>query len=71
MLIIYILIPLILLRSCQSGSSSKSPNCTETPRSAIGRFFSALATFVNLLCFLDGMWNTIRGFIYEANALTK
>ncbi|CAH8290028.1 unnamed protein product [Schistosoma haematobium] len=28
MLIIYIIIPLILIRSCQSGSSSKPANCT-------------------------------------------
>ncbi|CAH8601582.1 unnamed protein product [Schistosoma haematobium] len=71
MLIIYIIIPLILIRSCQSGSSSKPANCTEEPRSPFWRFVSTVGTFISLLCFLDGIWNTIIGFYYQAVQLTN
>ncbi|CAH8818797.1 unnamed protein product [Schistosoma curassoni] len=71
MLIIYIIIPLILIRSSQSGSSSsQQSNCTEQQRSPFGRFVSAVGTFISLLCFLDGIWNTIAGFLKEAMANT-
>ncbi|CAH8589513.1 unnamed protein product [Schistosoma bovis] len=71
MLIIYIIIPLILIRLCQSGSSAGSKNCTEQQRSAFERFVSAVGTFISLLCFLDGIWNTILGFYYQAVQLTN
>ncbi|CAH8616995.1 unnamed protein product [Schistosoma rodhaini] len=64
MSIIYIIIPLIFIPSCYCGSSSGSSNCTEPTRSSFTRFISAVGTFINLLCFLDGIWNTLVGFIY-------
>ncbi|CAH8591865.1 unnamed protein product [Schistosoma margrebowiei] len=70
MLIIYIIIPLILIRSCQSGSSSKQSNCTEEQRSSFMRFVSAVGTFISLLCFLDGIWNTIAGFLHQATQIS-
>ncbi|CAH8594871.1 unnamed protein product [Schistosoma bovis] len=72
MLIIYIIIPLILIRSCQSGSSSSSQqsNCTEEQRSPFARFVAAVGTLISLICFLDGIWNTIAGFLQQATQMT-
>ncbi|CAH8529472.1 unnamed protein product [Schistosoma turkestanicum] len=75
-LLIYSLIPLIFIRSCQSGSSSSSsssstPDCPEQPKvTGFWRIVKVLSVLISFLCSLDGIWNTISSIKHQYGNLT-
>ncbi|CAH8617009.1 unnamed protein product [Schistosoma rodhaini] len=57
-MITFIIISVFLLQSCYCGSSEK-PEC-KREQTFIGKLWSLVESLVSLICFLNGIWNTIN-----------
>uniref|UniRef100_A0A5K4F7K9 Uncharacterized protein n=1 Tax=Schistosoma mansoni TaxID=6183 RepID=A0A5K4F7K9_SCHMA len=58
-MITFIIISVFLLQSCYCGSSGSSQECKKE-QTFIGKFWSLVESIVSLICFVNGIWNTIN-----------
>ncbi|CAH8589528.1 unnamed protein product [Schistosoma bovis] len=59
-MITFVIIAVFLIESCYCGSSgSSNPECNKK-KSFIEKLWSIFESFISFICFLNGIWNTIK-----------